>query len=208
LITIPLRGQHLVCGLAWNGDDVATADNDEGESEQLDRALASFTANERRAEAVRARHLLEDRRVVDAISGTFLGTLTEIAESRHPVAVLTRSGSTHRGVFTSIGPDVAVVELSGDDRRLLLSLDAIEGIREVGIGHNRSVVSPPTGAQFAEILDTLSEDRPRLVITTRGGNRVMGALIRAGENQVTVKLDGDGDVLTVPIGVIDEATIG
>ena len=43
---------------------------------------------------------------------------------------------------------------------------------------------------------------------TRGGNRVMGTLLRAGDDQVTLRLDGDGDALTIPIPALDEVMVG
>ena len=184
------------------------ANGEKGGSAHLARALDAFADEARRAEAIRARQFLEDHRVLDGISGTFLGTLVETAETGTPLVVLTQAGTTYRGVFSAIGSDVAVLDLAGDHRRVLLALDAIEGIRETGDGHVRSIEEPPDGPRFAELLDLLAEERPRVVVITKGVNRLIGTLLRCGQDQLSLRLDGEGDILTAPLRSVAEVVIG
>ena len=187
---------------------VASANSERGGTPEFDRALTVFTDEVRRAEAIRSRSRLGNQRAVDAVSGTFLGTLTEVAENAQPVTILTENGSTHRGSVAAIGSDVLVLDPAGDDRRILLAHASIEGLREVGAGHTRRLDRAPQGATFVELLDGLAGDGVRISVLTRGGNRVRGTLVRAGDDQVTIRLDGDGDVMTMPVAALSEAVVG
>jgi hypothetical protein len=95
----------------------------------FDDELGKLTDDARRAEATRTRRQRSDRSVTAALSGTFAGTLTEVGEAQTPVAILTRNGGHLRGTIASVGPDVVVVQPAARTSRVLLHLDAIEGIR-------------------------------------------------------------------------------
>lgn len=60
---------------------------------------------------------------------------------------------------------------------------------------------------MADLLATAFDDAQRVAIMTRGGNRVIGVVDSVGEDQVSVRLDGDGDLMVVPIAIIDEVVV-
>jgi len=172
----------------------------------LDDALSSFTDGTRRDEARLSRQSRADQAVVDGLSGTFRGTLVDLAEARRPVTVLTRQGAHHRGVVTTVGVDVAVLGDDLEPQRWLLALDAIEGIRCAHMARGRTT-SAVAGPNMADLLATAFDDAQRVAIMTRGGNRVIGVVDSVGEDQVSVRLDGDGDLMVVPIAIIDEVVV-
>ncbi len=173
----------------------------------FDDELGRLTDDGRRAEATRARRQRTDRSVAAALSGTFAGTLTEVGETQTPVAILVRNGGHLRGTVASVGPDVVVVQPAAATSRVLLHLDAIEGVRTAGKGHDRETPQIQSGPDLAELLDEFAESRERLALTLASGNRVMGVVQRVGVDQLVLVLDGEADSMTVPIRKIDQVVI-
>ena len=172
----------------------------------FDAGLQSMTDDARRSEAIEARKRRGDRRVAAGLSGTFAGTLTEIAESRSAVTVLTRTGSTLRGHIVSIGPDV--IALGSTDRtRVVVRLQAIEGLRETGQGHDRNIAAVTGGLDLADVLDEAGNQRSRVTLTLASGNALAGHIDRVGIDQVVLTLDGDGEAMTVPLAAIDQVVV-
>lgn len=186
---------------AWGGPDPP-----DGERSRLDRALSDLTDDARRDAARVSRIERQDREMAAGLSATFLGTLVEACESRTPVVLVTVGGGNHRGLVTMVGADVVVVSTGIDGRRSLLALFAIDAVRQVGAGHGRAVDSLEGGPSMAELLDDLAVDR-RLAVGTVGGNRFMGRMLRVGVDQLTLRLDGEHDVLTIPLSAIAEVVI-
>ena len=182
------------------------ADRGAGTSD-FDRALTDFTDASRRRAAASERLQAADHAVVSGLSGNWFGTLTELAETGRPVLTITRSGAHHRGVVLAVGPNLVVLAPSLDGPRTLLHLRAVEAVRESGDGHVRSSPAPSVGPDLGSLLDEASEDRARVSIVTAGGNRFAGRILRVGEDQVTLRLDGEHDALTVPLDRIDEAVV-
>lgn len=172
----------------------------------LDAALTDFTDGTRRDEARRNRQTLADQAVVDGLSGTFRGTLVDLAEARRPLTILTRSGAHHRGVISTVGLDVVVVGDTTNPRRLLLAIDAIEGLRAPHLGRGRTTADV-AGPHLADVLDSVFDSGQRAAITTRGGNRLMGVVDHVGQDQLTLRLDGDSDALIIAISGIDEVAV-
>lgn len=172
----------------------------------FDDGLERLTDDARRAEATRARLQRSDRAMAASLSGTVVGTLTELFETRSPVSLMTRSGSHIRGEIEMLGPDVVVLR-RGNSTRVLVRLSAIEGIREPGSGHDRDLESIPTGKTLGDHLDEMSVDHQRLAITLASGNLAMGVVSRVGIDQVTLRLDGDADSLTIPLAAIDQVVV-
>jgi sRNA-binding regulator protein Hfq len=177
------------------------------EPSSFDDELGKLADRARRAEATRARRQRSDRSVAAALSGTFAGTLTEVGESQTPVAILTRNGGHLRGTVASLGPDVVVVQPAAANARVLVHLDAIEGVRSAGKGHDRETPSIQSGSGLAELLDEFAESRDRLAVTLASGNRVMGIVQRVGVDQLVLLLDGEADSMTVPIHKIDQVVM-
>lgn len=178
----------------------------ERETNDFDTQLGSLADEARRDEAIRARRQRADRRLAAALSGTFTGTLMELSETGTTVTVLTRTGSTVRGHIVEVGPEVIVVHV-GNRSRVLVSRNAIEGLRESGAGHNRTVLDVPEGPEMASILDGHAGHRDRASFTLSTGNRLMGIIDRVGVDQIVVSLDGDGESMTIPLTAIDQVVL-
>lgn len=106
-----------------------------------------------------------------------------------------------------LGPDVVVVQPAGAQRRIILRTLAIEAIVEQGPAHTRTVENLDGGPELADILDELSADNERIGLTLSTGNRVMGAILQVGIDQVALRLDGDADTITVPLFAIDQVVL-
>jgi hypothetical protein len=177
----------------------------------LDRAVSAFTDDARRDEARLSRAARQDRAVAAGLSATFLGTLVELCETGTAAVVVTGMGEHHRGQIVAVGSDVVVLSSVADrdsntDRRTFLSPTAIDAIRETGGLHRRSVLSVPEGPRMGDLLDELGTGS-RISVGTLGGNRFMGTLLRVGADQLSLRLDGENDVLTLPLASIAQAVI-
>ena len=177
-------------------------------TDSFDKNLAEISDDARRAEAVRLRQQRSDRSLAAALSGTFAGTLLELAETRAAVSIRTRSGDSIHGIVTGVGPDVVIVSAGGAQQRIVLRRLAIEAIVEQGPGHNRTVEHIDTGPELAQILDEVSAERERIALTLSTGNRIAGTILRVGIDQIALRLDGDEDTLTVPLFAIDQVVLG
>lgn len=173
---------------------------------EFDAQLDSLADEARRDEAIRARRQRADRRLAAALSGTFSGTLTELYETGATVTVLTRTGATIRGQIAEIGPDVVVLR-SGARSRVIVSRVAIEGLREPGVGHDRTIHEIDGGAEMASLLDEYAAHRDRAAFTLSTGNRLMGTIDRVGIDQVVISLDGEGESMTIPLIAIDQVVL-
>lgn len=174
----------------------------------IDRALTDFTDDARRDQVRRTRQEQADREVVAGLSATFLGTLVELSESRSTAVFVTVAGAHHRGIVAALGPDVVVVVAPGEERRTLLAPAAIDAIREPRIGRSREGYSVRAGPRMGDLLDEVGRDGARVSVTTFGDNRFMGSLLSVGVDQMSLRLDGESDVLTIPLGSIAEAVVG
>lgn len=149
-----------------------------------------------RAEAAVASR--ERQRVLEQVqreSATLLGVLSDLAEQRRQVHVRLDTGATVVGGVDLLGHDV--VGAGGS----WLRLDAIRVVRATGDGAARdhAVVAD---VDLAGVLTRLVDDRPRLVLFVAGGEPVRGELLAAGDDVITVRLDGGREVAYVPIAAI------
>ena len=178
----------------------------QGDQHNFDSQLHALTDDARRAEAIQQRRQRSNRAMSAALSGTFLGTLTELAETGSVVTVLTRTGATIRGQIAAVGPDIVVVH-AAERARTLIRLAAIEGLREPGVGHNRTVESISGGPELAHILDGYVGEHTRMAFTLSTGNKFMGRIDRVGLDQLVITLDGGGEAMTIPLAVVDQVVI-
>ncbi len=176
-------------------------------SSPFDRELHALADDQRRADTARARLRRADRRVVDGLSGNFLGSLVELAETGAPVTVLTRTELTIRGTIADIGNDVIVIRTAKSGTEVLLRTSAVEGLLETGVGHDRRVVEQPGSPTFVELLDRYSETHERVAVTTSSGAKSMGYILRVGEDQSILQLDGSSTAMTIPTSVIDHVMV-
>lgn len=172
----------------------------------FDAELGRLTDDARRAEASKSRRRRADRSVAASLSATFRGTLIELMETAAPSVFLTRTGSTIRGHVSEVGPEVVVIT-SAASTRTVLRIGAIDGIREHGNGHDRHFADIAHGVEFSSLLDGLAQDRSRLSVTLASANKVMGVIERVGLDQLVLRLDGNADVLTIPLDAIDQVVI-
>jgi len=199
-------GQHLEGHSRYiRRRDDKTISMTRGDS-NFDARLAEMADEARRTEAVQARLKREDRKLAAALSGTFAGTLTEIAETGAPVSVQMRTGGIVRGQIVALGPHVVIVRVN-ETTQAVLSRLAIEGLREVGTGHDRTVDVIDSGADLAQILDDYAQGGRRIAFTLSTGNVMMGRIDRVGIDQVVIRLDGDGESMTIPLIAIDQVMV-
>ncbi len=173
----------------------------------FDRELQALADDERRASTARARLRRADRQIVDALSGSFLGTIVEVYETHAPVTVLTRTESAVRGTIVEVGADAIVLRTAKSRTQVLIRLASIEGLLESSAGHNRHVDPTPNGQTLIDILDRYSETNERIAVTTASGNKVMGHIDRVGNDQLVLRLDGRGDTMTIPAMAIDQVVM-
>lgn len=172
----------------------------------FDSELQSLTDLERRAQAASHRLERSDRSVLDSMSGTFAGTLFEIAETAAPVTALTRTGKSVRGTVEALGDDVVVMSTNSGKNINVLRLAAIEALVEVSLGHHRASALP-SDAPFEALLERYAEQGNRLALTLSSNHRVMGTAERFGHDQLVLVLDGSGEAMTVATRAIDQAVI-
>ena len=177
-----------------------------GEQSGFDAQLHTLTDTERRAQAIEERRRRSDRRAAAELSGTFLGTLIELLETSGVVTVLTRAGSNFRGQVVAVGPAIVVLRV-GDGIQVVVRQAAIEGLREFGSGHNRTIEELSSGPQLADVLDSYATDHQRVSLTLSRGNNLVGSVSRVGLDQIVLILDGDGESMTIPLSAVDQVVV-
>lgn len=162
--------------------------------------------DDRAAERNRERWL---RRAAEE-GATLAGLLVDLAEREATVVVHTEAGGRHHGVLVTVGADYCVVR-SDSGAEPLIRLDGLASVRsargerpDAPAGDRRPVVD----LLLIEVLGRAVDERPRLVLVTRGGERVAGELRSVGADVVTLVLDGDRDHLCcVAAAAISEAMV-
>jgi hypothetical protein len=151
----------------------------------LDRARADDAAQER----ARERWLKQQA----AESATLAGTLLDLAEAGSPMAITTADGRTHQGEIVGIAAEF--VALRSARGSVLIALDAVVSVRPRAAART-AVASgdrpPPLDLTLREALADAVDDRPRVLLTSRGAAEpVAGELRAVGQDVVTLALDGD-----------------
>ncbi|HEX4819579.1 MAG TPA: hypothetical protein VFV00_05190 [Acidimicrobiales bacterium] len=185
-----------------SGDGVLGAPN-------LDARLDRWLADARSTDAAGARARARWLRVQAEESATFAGVLVDLAERNTTVVVHGPAGRRHRGVVVLVASDFCAVRTDAG-RDVLIAYRGISSIRpdlraETSLG-DRSVRAE---LGFAEMLNIVAADRPRVLITTLVPSEgVAGELRSVGRDVVAIRTDGDARVPTyVPIEVIAEVTV-
>lgn len=152
--------------------------------------------DEARAEAAVASR--ERQRLLEQLqreSATLLGVLADLAEQRRPVAVRLDTGDTVTGTIDLIGRDVVAV---GGTWVRLSSIGAVRATGSTG-SRDDALVSD---IDLDAVLARLAADRPRLVLLVAGGEPVRGELAAVGEDVLSLRLDGDGALVFVPLAAV------
>lgn len=173
----------------------------------FDQNLTQLTDDARRQAAAQERLKRSDRSMAAALSGTFAGTLIELAETRSPVTIRTRAADSIYGTVIGLGPDLVVISTNDKASRVIVRQSAIEALLESGTGHDRYAEPISSGPDLSGLLDDYAETSERIGLTMSTGNRFMGSVLRVGEDQIVLRLDGDADTLTVPLSAVDQVVL-
>jgi hypothetical protein len=160
--------------------------------------------------AVRARLTERELRERAAEVAGWAGTLRDLAEARTAVTVRCRSGRAHHGVLLAVAEDFVAMRLPAG-QLVALAAQGVTSVRpEPG-----SRAAPATGDRdraqdrtLLEVLDRAVNERRRVALSLDGSPDVLqGVLAAVGEDVVTLRLDGDRDLVYLRAGAIVEAVI-
>lgn len=136
----------------------------------------------------------------------FAGVLLDLAERGMPVLVASAGDRRWRGRVSAVGSDfVAVRGTDGADA--LVALDAVGAVRAIGApqltGGDRG---GSIDMSLAEALLAMAADRPRVVLVA-AGVATAGELRAVGSDVVTVRADGEGTTVYVPVASLQSVTV-
>lgn len=181
-----------------------------GEVDDLLADLARWTAGERRAGAAASRLRERWLRQQAAEEATFAGLTLDLAEQAVPVSIRTTAGRTHYGTIDTVGADFLVVR-DGRGPAIFLRLGAVAVLRaasDAALPDAASAREPALEARLIHVLVGLAGERPRVRLVLGSGEAVTGELRAAGEDVLTVLLDGSPPARAyVPAGALDELTL-
>jgi hypothetical protein len=164
----------------------------------------------RAGEGVAARIQERSLRRAAEEGATLAGLLIDLAERGSMAAVHTESGARHHGTVVAVGADYCVVRTEAGAEPHL-RLDAIGSVRphpSVRQGSPDGDRRPVVDLLLVEVLGRAVEERPRVVLRLRGGERVVGVLRSTGADMVTLVLDGEhGQTCCVRAAAIAEVLI-
>lgn len=155
-----------------------------------DMEIGRWLAEVRAGNEVRVRQRQRWLETQASEQATFVGALTDIAETGQDVVVETSAGRNHTGRIQAVGIDFCA--LSTGDRWLFVPLRALVAVRSTAIG-GTAATGDRIGGLDLTLLEALADqlaDRPRLVLWLSSGERVQGELSGVGRDVVTVGLDG------------------
>jgi hypothetical protein len=147
--------------------------------------------------------------------GSFVGSLTDLAERRVHVAVHTRSGSRHLGRVDVVGVDFASVRRA-NGTEVLVAFGVVTSVRTqpgepVTLGDRVAT----TQLSLADVLARLAAERQPIMVVHDAGDAhdaVRGTLRSVGDDVVVLRLDGQGEsapgVAYLPLHAVDEVILG
>jgi hypothetical protein len=170
-------------------------------ADRFERWLATARADDAAAARARERWLLQ----VAEESSSLAGVLLDLAVRGAPGIVQSRGGRRHRGTITVVGMDFVALR-TAQHADLLMAYTGIASVR------TDAGASAPIGDReatfalgFAEAIAALASDRPRVhVHASADSEGTSGELRSAGEDVVTIQLDGNAGAAYVPIASISE----
>ena len=150
---------------------------------------------------------------------TLSSLLVDLAASQSAAVFELAAGRSHSGTVQLVGLDVVVIA-SGqgdqlarrtDQRITLMARDALQVVRSSGSRRLQAGADDEHVADVTmlELLADQLDDRPSVVITTRGGHTASGQLIAVGHDMVTVH-PSTPDPASVHVGAatIVDITVG
>lgn len=160
-----------------------------------DDPFVRLTDEGRLADAIRDRSEERELRQQQSEFATFAGTMRDLAEAHQHVTVRSASGRSYQGPLLAVAVDHLVIA-GGSDRTIHIAVDQVTAVQldPTGVG---SVAAGDRGAAqdrtLDEVLADALEDRPIVVIVTRGdGEAHRGRLLAVGEDVVTLRVPGAG----------------
>ena len=136
------------------------------------------------------------------------GVLLALAERRETVLVTTVAGRRHRGVVAGVGVDFAALQASAGGTTLV-AFAALGDVRVVeGGGRSTPTTgggSVELGVRLGEVLAQAAGQRPR-ISAQAGAAAVVGDLRAVGGDVLTVRADGGGGAVYVPLASISEVS--
>lgn len=163
----------------------------------------------RLAEALadRTAERLHRQRATDTAS--FVGTLRDLAERGVTVVAVTTAGRRHRGVVVGVAADHLVLAVPAGE--VHLRLDVLATVRPQP-GSDAPVAQGDREAVedllLTEVLARALEDRPTVVLAFAGPGEVLrGRLEAVGEDVLTLRPEGEGELVFVPAGAVTEVAV-
>lgn len=168
--------------------------------------------------------LLDDARLADALAersrdrslrqratdtASLAGTLRDLAERATPVVVATVGGRRHRGQVRGVAADHVVLDTPAG--RVHLRREVLATIRP-----QHGAAAPPAQGErdavddllLGEVLARIVGERPTVVLGFDGATEsVRGRLDAVGEDVATVRVDGGGELVYVPIPSVTEVIV-
>lgn len=139
---------------------------------------------------------------------TVVGVLADLAERGHAIALATRAARRHRGWVRLVGEDFVVV-VTEQRSTVLVRLDAIAHVRTTpgtpALAGDR-ILHLEVG--WADAVRILAEERPTVLAVPSGGPPCHGELRGVGADVLTLRLEGDGSRVYLPLAAVDELVVG
>ena len=146
---------------------------------------------------IRERHL----RLSAAGDATLAGTLLDLAERGTTVAVRTTAGRMVQGPLTLVGRDVIAI---GSTLVASPAIATVRGLARRDTSGDRDVADRVT---FAAVLGDLAASHARVAVVV-AGDPVVGQLLAAGADILTVRVDGNPPATTlVALAQVSEVTV-
>lgn len=160
------------------------------EGDDLGRFARDAAVDESAAERARGRGL----RQASQADASLRGALTDLAERHAGVVVATRWGGNHPGALVALGDDIVTL-VSPMGHLAVIRLDAIATVRTHLPSAPQTRVEPVAGRDMAAVLSDLSTEREWVQLRCGSAPPVVGSLVAAGLDVVSVEVEGTGTVL-------------
>jgi hypothetical protein len=141
----------------------------------------------------------------------FAGLLAELGARGRPVVVELAGGRRHRGWVRLVGSDVIVLRTGGGPsswRDVVVAVAAVASVR-VAPGAAEEAGGGPVSATttLVAVLSTLAGTGIEVVVTTTGGDPVVGGIEAVGRDVIVIRPTGRAGRLYVRLGSLVEASV-
>lgn len=178
----------------------------------VDRLLGDLArwAGERRAdEAAASRRDEASLRRQAEEEARFTGIALDLAELGEAVMVRTSTGRQHRGRIVAVAEDFLVVQAQGA-APVFVPFVAVSMVRPapgIDAPEAGSARTAPLGTRLVHALAGLAAERPRVTLVVHGHEAFSGELRTVGHDVLTLRLEGGGSSVYVPLTALTEVTV-